>query len=600
MRVKTSTRGSAGWLRGASGRRRIAMASVVLVTLTTAAACHGTSAATSSQPTKGGTLNVILSNNGITNLDPQGISLATDANFSHLVDRTLTTTNAAGQLVPDLATDTGRPSADDRTWEFTLRPGVRWQDGSPVTCQDVQYGIERRFASVINNLGGLPYPLQYLVDNTPSYTGPFTQKSLNSIVCVDSRTIQFHLKQAFGDFGYTVSVNTFAPMKDSADVDHKNDGSAKSTDYDPFSDGPYKVDPTKSKIESTTDAAGKHYYLSSLTLVRNTFWDPSTDPTRKAYPDQVVMSYKPERPTVTNALIQSTDPFYQNAISLDADVTPNFVQQVINDPDLSKRAVSGVAGATRYFAINVRQEPNKTCRQAMEFAFDKRSWRYEVGGSAFGDLATSLIPPNLPAHLKFDDYDTNTQQDGEPTKAASMWQQAKCKSSIKVAYPDVSGLAQTMSTVVQAYQKAGITVDLVALPTTVYYQSIGDPHEAYDMVYAGWVPDWPNGSAVIPPLFSSGQVTAALADPAADDANLNFSMVVNKSLEDQINQAFAVSDMSAQYTLWGQADKTIMDQAYAIPVLYIRALRMEGTKVRGGAITPAYGEPDLSTLGVAP
>jgi ABC-type transport system substrate-binding protein len=49
-------------------------------------------------------------------------------------------------LPPDLATDTGKVASGGRAWSFTLRSDVRWQDGKPVTCADVKYGISRTFA----------------------------------------------------------------------------------------------------------------------------------------------------------------------------------------------------------------------------------------------------------------------------------------------------------------------------------------------------------------------------------------------------------------------------------------------------------------------
>ena len=39
-------------------------------------------------------------------------------------------------------------------------------------------------------------------------------------------------------------------------------------------------------------------------------------------------------------------------------------------------------------------------------------------------------------------------------------------------------------------------------------------------------------------------------------------------------------------------------QAVTIPILYLKALRMSGTNVRGGFIHPQYGQPDLNALGL--
>jgi peptide/nickel transport system substrate-binding protein len=54
---------------------------------------------------------------------------------------------AAGlQLVPNLATGLGRVSDHGLTWTYRLRPGIRFEDGSIVTSQDVKYAVERSYA----------------------------------------------------------------------------------------------------------------------------------------------------------------------------------------------------------------------------------------------------------------------------------------------------------------------------------------------------------------------------------------------------------------------------------------------------------------------
>src|SRR5688572_6006684 len=43
--------------------------------------------------------------------------------------------------IPGLATSW--KTIDDNTWEFKLRPGVKWHDGSPFTADDVIFTMER-------------------------------------------------------------------------------------------------------------------------------------------------------------------------------------------------------------------------------------------------------------------------------------------------------------------------------------------------------------------------------------------------------------------------------------------------------------------------
>ena len=79
---------------------------------------------------------------------------------------------ASQQLVGDLAEGLGKPSYDAKTWTYTLRKGVKFEDGTPVTSADVKYGVERStdkdvfpdgptyFDSLLNWPAGLEGPLQ--------------------------------------------------------------------------------------------------------------------------------------------------------------------------------------------------------------------------------------------------------------------------------------------------------------------------------------------------------------------------------------------------------------------------------------------------------
>ena len=134
----------------------------------------------------GGTLR-LLYDKSITTWDPQRMYAGPEGAIAvRLFTRTLTGYPAGGVggvggLVGDLATDTGTPSEGGKTWTFTIRTGPSWEDGRPVTCQDVAYGIARSFAR--DQLpGGTPYPMMLLdipsrVDSSgrevPGYAGPY-------------------------------------------------------------------------------------------------------------------------------------------------------------------------------------------------------------------------------------------------------------------------------------------------------------------------------------------------------------------------------------------------------------------------------------------
>jgi peptide/nickel transport system substrate-binding protein len=588
MHDRSNPQGRATPARRARSRRVAVVAVLALAAPLVLSACRTADAANKAEaPRRGGTLTVILSRGGITHLDPQQISAATDENVTRVMIRTLTTFKSApgtqgSEIVADLATDTGRPSQNNTVWEFTLKPKLKWEDGSPITCQQVKYGTERSFSSLLTD--GLKYPLQYLAGGE-SYKGPFfggaQDNSLDSIKCVDERTIRFTLKQPVGDFGYVVSTPTFAPVPQEKDSDHLG------YDKHPFSDGPYKIAPNGVKVNSSDGT------IDSVSFVRNNFWLQETDQVRHQYPDKINVVFKDNASQVTYDLIQSQGD-NQYAINLDSDVAPNFLQQVINDPDLSKRTVAGSFGGVRYFAINTHRIKSLSCRQGLVRAFNKRKYIRAMGGSTFGDVATTMIPPQLAAYQDFDQYDSKQFPEGDPARAGDLLKKGDCPTVLRVAYPK-GPVRPFVSTLIEAYQRVGIEVKLVPLNSQTYWTTgIGDKNNKFDLMYAGWIPDFPNGSAIIPPLFDGRQI------PKGDSGNLNYSLLNDPDINKMIDDASAEADLNRQYKLWGAIDEKIADQAVTIPVMYMKALRLSGTKVRGAFIHTAFGQPDIVSLGLAP
>ena len=386
-------------------RRTLTAAGLALASLFATGACDLAGASnTAPTPQKGGTLYIDIAR-GLDSLDPQGTYDATSMNVLRLTTRTLTTYKAspdgANEVVPDLATDTGRPSDGNLTWKFTLKPNVKWQDGEAVTCSQVKYGIERSYSSLID--GGVPYPHDYLKDNAKPYQGPYLDgdndgKGLESIECLDERNIVFHLSKPVGDFGYALALSTFAPVIPEKDTKEKYG-------QGPFSNGPYR-------IVSHDD--------TQLVMERNNYWTEQNDQVRKAYPDRIVFSFQPDdHGIVTNQLIEDQGNA-RNMVMLDADVNANFLQQVVNDTDLSARTISGPTGDVRYMAINTTTIKNLACRQALEYAFDRRKWRAIAGGAITGDYATSMIPPGVAGHKNFDLYNSISNPEGDPDKAIAL------------------------------------------------------------------------------------------------------------------------------------------------------------------------------------
>jgi peptide/nickel transport system substrate-binding protein len=542
------------------------------------------------KPVKGGTVRVAMVG-WPSELDPQRSYWAYETNVHNLITRTLTTfrpePGAAGSvLVPDLATDLGRPNADNTVWEFTIREGVRWETGDPVTCQDLKYGIERRFSRAEERQTGSRYPIDYLQDNEEPYKGPWVGgnndgKGLESIECVDQRLVRFHLNKPVGDFGYTVSMPVFAPVPLGGDDDRD------AYNLQPLATGPYRI------TEHTYDRENPEN--NSLILERNPHWDPATDPHRPAYPDRIEFFRISDPAVMTNDLIDDEGD-NRNTILLDLDIAPTFVQQVMTDPELSQRVASGPIGAVRYLAVNTTRIEQVECRQALAYAMNKRKFRSVFGGSLLGDIATTMIPPNLKAHQEFDHYGHLENPDGQPDRALEILAQAEeegidCPDEITYAHPANPITTRLAQTVVESYREIGIHVVTEPIAESEYGRVVlAERHGDWDLTWIGWIPDWPNGSAVIPPLFDGRNLGAG---------SVNLSYLNDERINEMIDAALQESDLPRQYPLWGELDSEIQQLAATIPLMYMNALRMHGSNVRGAFIHSRFGMPDLSAIGLA-
>ena len=110
-------------------------------------------------------------------------------------------------LVPDMATDLGRPNEDNTEWTFTLKDGLKYEDGTDVKAEDVAYAISRSFA--IEELpDGPTYQLQFFQDGD-TYKGPYKDKAPYKGVVVDGNDITIKMSRPFPEMDYYASFPVF-------------------------------------------------------------------------------------------------------------------------------------------------------------------------------------------------------------------------------------------------------------------------------------------------------------------------------------------------------------------------------------------------------
>jgi len=109
-------------------------------------------------------------------LDPHFFAAFPTGSSHELLYEKLTFQDKDGAIVPQLATDWRL--VDELTWEFRLRPGVKFHDGSAFGAEDVVFTIDR-----VPN-----------VPNTPNSFAQFT-RGIDKVEVVDALTVRLRTKQ---------------------------------------------------------------------------------------------------------------------------------------------------------------------------------------------------------------------------------------------------------------------------------------------------------------------------------------------------------------------------------------------------------------------
>src|SRR5512137_2315297 len=131
------------------GRQRVVLAVIVLAVIVLAAAGASFAAAAGSSPSPdAGKVTLRLGwNEGPLNLNPF-IGYSTSYEVWLLNYDTLVAVGADG--LPSRETGLAEDwelSPDQKEWTFKIRPGVKWQDGEPLTARDVAF----TFTTIIKN-----------------------------------------------------------------------------------------------------------------------------------------------------------------------------------------------------------------------------------------------------------------------------------------------------------------------------------------------------------------------------------------------------------------------------------------------------------------
>ena len=578
------------WARGWSRRRILALAVVVVLVVVVAVSCAGGSSGQAGVPVvegsadagvtgvrapsdrTGGTLRVVSAE--IDSLDPQRSYLPGVWNLMRLYTRTLVTYSSepghTDDLVPDLATDLGKPSDDGMSWTFTLRQGVKFESGRPITSRDIKYGIERSFASDVI-VGGPTYVVDLLDDPGNQYAGPYQDEApgklgLSSIETPDDATIVFKLHAPQPDLPFVMALPSSSPVPIEADT------GAKYGD-DPVSSGPYA-------ITSVDPATG-------ILLDRNPQWDPATDDVRTALPDKVVVRTRLSGVERDQALL---------AGSADLDITGTGVQTVttsrlaaVEDNSVRDRVDDVTTGALRLLALPTDVAPmdNADCREAVASIVDRTAVQTALGGPVNVVRRSQLWPRGLPGGPL--DRDPRADLDAARAHLKACGQPDGFSTVLAVA--DTSSGVAAAKKISGELAKVGIKAEVRRLPAATFYATdVGSPNNVasngFGIVLATWTADFPTAGSFLAPLVDGRSIRNV--------GNTNYARLNDPALNTLIDQARADGGAGA----WRKVAGTVAKASVYVPLGETRIQLLAGQRLRNGVVMQPYSGHDVATAGV--
>lgn len=527
----------------------------------------------------GGTLRYALAAD-FDSTDPANTYYAFNWNFSRYYARTLLAFNPepgenATDLVTDMAADFPEPNDDFTEWTVEIQEGLKYEDGSEITAEDIKYGIARsNFNGGVFSEGPQYFSQHLDQDEHDVYEGDDPLQGFDSIETPDDHTLVFHLKEPFSEFPNILTQPQTAPVPIDADR-------GELYQEDVMSSGPYQFD-------------GAYEPGVQLNLERNEHWDPDSDPIREALPDRIELEIGVDQDEIDQRLVNG---------EIDVDlggtgVAPGMHAELVDDESVQGHLDNPYSGSLRYVNIHTPIIEDVACRQAIMYAANRDSMWRAWGGEYGGDIATNLFPPLIPGAET--DLDLYPSEDNTGDLDAAEEKLEECGEadgfSTNIAVRDSRERdVQTAVALQESLARVGIDIDVKSYPDGEFFGQYAGSQDFVrendiGLSVSGWGPDWPTGYG-----FGS-KITHG--DAIMETGNFNTAELDDPEINELWDQALLTEDPGEREDLYGQIDHLVMESATILPVVFDKTLLYRSEELTNVYFHPAYMMYDYMALGV--
>jgi oligopeptide transport system substrate-binding protein len=438
------------------------------------------------------------------------------------------------QIKPDLA-ESWIVSSDGLVYTFTLRANLTFQNGLPLTAEDVKYSWERAADPDTGSTTADSY-LGDIVGVTEKLSGE--AEEVSGVVVIDAQTLQVTLEKPVPYFLAKLTYPTsFVLSQETIEDDPDN------WMFDPNASGPYEL------LEYREEEA--------VLFERN-----------ERYYDQPQIRY----------VAYNLDHYARNISTFEVgDVDILYLgldeRQEVQNPDhpLHAQMLTETGMCTTYILLNNTMPPmdDLNFRKALFLATD-RDRLLEVIFENMVPRADTLLPPGMPGYSPF------TLPVYDPEAA----QEALAASAYAGDVPELtitlSGYAGDTNPYIDLLiemwnETLGIEVRIEYLDPNGFLSAAHTNHG--NMVSTGWCADYPDPSNFLDLLF-------------ATDSEFNASGYTNPEVDALLEEANIALDPAVRLELYHQVESLLLADYSAIPISNSLSYLLVSERVQGYITAP--------------
>lgn len=563
-------------------KRSVILATIVAVTGMFVAACGGSSKSTSSTGgsssassspnaesaagAKGGTLITLANAAPSGSPDPQVNYTLQEWQFLIITHDGLVgfkrTSGAEGAtIVPDLATTVPTPTDNGRTYQFTLRPGIKFSNGKTVTGQDVKATFERLFKIGDSPNAGTWYNV---IEGGDACVKTPKTCDLSKGIEVNGDQITFHLSKGDPEFLQQLAL-PFAFILPA-------DTPAKHVDIPPPGTGPYKW----TEYKPTT----------AMRVERNPFFKEwSKDAQPAGLPDVIVQKFGLSVQAEVTQVENGQADWVSNTDTIPADRLPElsrkYAKQLHVNPLLQ----------TEYMALNTNVPPfdNEKARQAVNFATDRSAIVKIYGGPQLASPTCQILPPNLPGYQPYCPFTANPGSGKWTAPDMAKAQQLVKESGTAGMRVKVNSDTTDVHKAVGEYfvgllDKLGYKASPQFLSADIQYPYVQNSKNKVQMGWSDWFADYPAASDFLEILLGCDSFHPN------SNSSPNIAQFCDKTVQAQMDKASstALEDPNAANQLWAGVDKATTDKAPWVSLVNTKMLDFTSARVKGFQFSPQW------------